>query len=219
MSIGVPLSGSRLGLDVGTPVTPPASVPCSSRHTPTLAIRVVVLEKVKRDVPYILQTQQSIPAEAVLALPNPKTDPKPYAFALGALVAFVRKHIAGEDAGSIVLRPADRADLDTALRIQADPTDANGKYDDRAEIQLSPAELVDARKAIIPLALVLLCALPELASANSTSSADIPGPMTKAEIADELHKLVALWPDGNPPRAALRRVNEYLMSEGRRGGG
>jgi len=103
--------------------------------------------------------------------------------------------------------------------IQADPTDANGKYDDRAEIQLSPAELVDARKAIIPLALVLLCALPELASANSTSSADIPGPMTKAEIADELHKLVALWPDGNPPRAALRRVNEYLMSEGRRGGG
>ena len=36
--------------------------------------------------------------------------------------------------------------------------------------------------------------------------------MTKADIADRLHSLVARWPDGNPPRAALKRVNEYLMS-------
>jgi tRNA A64-2'-O-ribosylphosphate transferase len=38
--------------------------------------------------------------------------------------------------------------------------------------------------------------------------------VTKAEIADVLHGLVSLWPDGNPPRAALKRVNQYLMSEG-----
>ncbi|RXK39878.1 hypothetical protein M231_02812 [Tremella mesenterica] len=34
----------------------------------------------------------------------------------------------------------------------------------------------------------------------------------KSSIADKLYKLVSLWPDGNPPRAALKRVNEILMS-------
>ncbi|KAK4686637.1 tRNA A64-2'-O-ribosylphosphate transferase, partial [Tremellales sp. Uapishka_1] len=60
---------------------------------------------------------------------------------------------------------------------------------------ISPRQ--EHRKLLIPLAVLLL--------------ADGEG-VTKLDIADRLHALITLWPDGNPPRAALRRVNEVLMS-------
>jgi hypothetical protein len=47
---------------------------------------------------------------------------------------------------------------------------------------------------------------------ESEKSDDEDELVDKALIASQLHSLVSLWPDGNPPRAALRRVNESLMS-------
>lgn len=65
--------------------------------------------------------------------------------------------------------------------------------------------MIEYKKTIIPLALVLILSIPDL-------SGESVGNVGKAEIADVLNRIVCLWPDGNPPRAALRRVNEYLMS-------
>ena len=55
---------------------------------------------------------------------------------------------------------------------------------------------VSARQTLIPLALAILCSVPYV---------------DKHVVASQLHRLVALWPDGNPPRAALKRVNQVLM--------
>lgn len=74
----------------------------------------------------------------------------------------------------------------------------------------TPERLIDYRKALIPIALVLLLSNPDLLD-DPSRGLDTEN-ISKKDIGDMLHQLVALWPDGNPPRAALKRVNEYLMS-------
>lgn len=87
---------------------------------------------------------------------------------------------------SVIIRPISRSALDAARR---------GK---QISLAVHPTELVPARKVVIPILVALVCSMRENAD--------------KGVIADELHRLVSLWPDGNPPRAALKRVNDVLMS-------
>ncbi len=212
----VPGPSSRLALDIGPSITSngePWRYRDSSSASGMHFIRVVMVEKPAKDLPYILSSGQGRRDEAVMALPDPKTDPKPYFHAIGTLVDYVERLLAQQGESGIILRPGRRIDVDSAIRIYRADLSAQIAEPLRDDSFLSPHELVDARKVIIPLALVLLCAIPELASLDSTTSSS-PA-MTKADIASQLYGLVALWPNGNPPRAALKRVNEYLMREGK----
>ena len=104
-----------------------------------------------------------------------------------AYVAFLNDFIRQAKAMTcVILRPVPRTALDAAYRGEQTPCTVH------------PSELVAARKVILPIAVALVC--------STQAFAD------KSVIADELHRLVSLWPDGNPPRAALKRVNELLMS-------
>ncbi|EKC99210.1 hypothetical protein A1Q2_06410 [Trichosporon asahii var. asahii CBS 8904] len=98
----------------------------------------------------------------------------------------LHSHVATSDRG-VLLAPAMQGDLEG---LPKPPT-----------AKLDPAALSQARKVIIPVAVTLMC--------RDDSVVD------KSVIADRLHRLVALWPDGNPPRAALKRVNDFFMSAGR----
>ena len=207
---GVPSSSSRLALDVGVPINSHASnVWRYENASRVITIRVVTTDKVQKDVPHILPMSGENPTDAVLAVPSPKESPRSYSAALGILVNFVRHHLAQE---AVILRPGTRRSLDTAIRIHCKTLTTSNEPEAEEESTATLSDLVDARKIIIPLALVLLCAIPELACDDPADATDRSEPVTKADIADRLHSLVARWPDGNPPRAALKRVNEYLMS-------
>lgn len=103
-----------------------------------------------------------------------------------------------------MLAPGADADVDAATRPPV-PGQARGEL---PPVVPTEERMVEYRKAIIPLAVVLLLSIPDLAGDFKDEGKNVD----KAEIADVLHRVVGLWPDGNPPRAALRRVNEYLMS-------
>ncbi|KAL7421287.1 tRNA A64-2'-O-ribosylphosphate transferase [Cryptotrichosporon argae] len=93
-------------------------------------------------------------------------------------------------------------DFSFALReIAAHVATLNGR------VLLRPAPGVGP-KDVLALALALICAVPGL-------DEDPVARHTKATIAERLQKLVSLWPEGNPPRAALKRINEFLMSPAR----
>ncbi|KAK8864659.1 hypothetical protein IAR55_001909 [Kwoniella newhampshirensis] len=205
-AVGVPSHTSRLALEVGSPITSTSSwVHASSSH---LTIRVVEVDKHPRNIPHLLPLEK----EMILAVPSAKSDGKAYAAALVELVEYVRDEM-GDSA--VVLLPAHPSAHTKAIRAYTtlDKTaDDSDPPPPPPSIEPSPVfTLVDSRKLIIPLALVLLCSVPEL-----TPELHLPESITKAVIASQMHTLVALWPDGNPPRAALKRVNEFLMSEGRR---
>ena len=128
--------------------------------------------------------------DRIVAVPDPRSDSRSY----GRLVKELIDAVKQVDDRNVVIRPARPADFSSAR---------NGEKTTPAP--LTGSDLVAARKLILPLVVALDCARHD-------------GPVDKGVIADSLHRLVALWPDGNPPRAALKRVNEVLMS-GRVGGG
>ena len=211
---GVPTPGSRLALDIGTPGAggrDPGAPDCPG----TLSIYVASTEKHPKDPPFVFYA-----AGVILALPDPKNEPKRYSSALTAFVSIARHHLSNDPRNTVLLHPGRQRDVHTAIRNHRLVLDAHASPDGVIRNHsldgvthdppdsLSPDELVIARKTILPLALLLLCALPEITSSESEV-------ITKAVVADRFHGLIALWPDGNPSRAALKRVNEYLMSEGR----
>ncbi|OXH37291.1 tRNA '-O-ribosylphosphate transferase [Cryptococcus neoformans] len=196
---GVPSPNSLMALDIGSP-----STEASWSLSPSEVLRVVPVDKYPKNTPFLLGVH---PSERVLAVPSAKTDGKFYATALRELVDYVRK-VSIEQSKPIVLRPGKAVDVQKAIAIGD-----NAQSIDPAAIKItSPSSSVDARKVILPLALVILCALPGI-SESSTHALPAEGNLSKDLVADRLHRLVALWPDGNPPRVALKRVNEFLMSE------
>lgn len=196
---GVPSPNSLMALDIGSP-----STEASWSLSPSEVLRVVPVDKYPKNTPFLLGVHPSV---RVLAVPSAKTDGKFYATALRELVDYVRK-VSIEQSKPIVLRPGKAVDVQKAIAIGD-----NAQSIDPAAIKItSPSSSVDARKVILPLALVILCALPGI-SESSTHALPAEGNLSKDLVADRLHRLVALWPDGNPPRVALKRVNEFLMSE------
>ncbi|WVQ99686.1 hypothetical protein IAU59_006825 [Kwoniella sp. CBS 9459] len=227
--IGIPDSKSTIALDIGEPI----SAQQEWVHPDSVELRVVEIDKYPKSRPYLLQGSKNA---FVLGAPSAKVKGKEYDTALRELIAFVRS-----TRGSLVIRPGKLADLDRAVALYAEsktgrqaegqgqvdqPTmlPDHGDHELQEEIAIVPT--ASDRKLILPLALVILCLLPTIddqrLSSSERSSAQAQGGggeairIDKAYVADRLHQLVALWPDGNPPRAALKRVNEFLMGDGRR---
>nr|KIR46332.1 tRNA '-O-ribosylphosphate transferase [Cryptococcus bacillisporus CA1280] len=199
---GVPSPNSFMALDIGPP-----SMKASWSLSPSEVLRIVQVEKYPKNIPFLLAVY---PSERVLAVPSAKTGGKSYAIALRELVDYV-KTVCIEQSKPIVLRPGKAADFQKAIAVGD-----NAQAIDPAAIKItSPSSLAESRKIILPLALVILCAFPGI-SEYSTRSRPIEGSLSKDLVTNKLHGLVALWPDGNPPRVALKRVNEFLMGEARR---
>ena len=128
---------------------------------------------------------QSGLSSSTVAIASVRSHPRSYEEALRHLASFVRSQ--GSDLASVTLR-ATHSFSDTK-----DITAPHNRY---------VGDIVQARKTIVPLALLLLC-LPPFISDDGT--------VDKPMIARQLQRLVTIWPDSNPPRAALTRVNEVLM--------
>jgi tRNA A64-2'-O-ribosylphosphate transferase len=146
-------------------------------------------------------------------MPNPRIDGKAYSKALAMVVDRVRLLSASN---SIIIRPLRLRDLEAEAARPA-PCDL-GVDKDVAPTPLNATEITAARKIILPLLVALDCALGLHGDTEECDASEDAGDGTleavdKTVIADALHRLVALWPDGNPPRAALKRVNEVLMSK------
>lgn len=220
----VPGPSSRLALAIGPPISPspwlfPSSPSCSAIYY----VRVVPIDKPsKHETPqWILPLTQDT---SVFLCPLAKSDLKGYTHSVAALVDHVRRLVRDRSSG-VMLCPGGKADLESAKRQQQqqqlDTAKSPATLPETTNSLLAPAD-VDSRKLILPLALALVLAIPSISQpdlqpdsdSDSDSDSDEMPEITKAEIADVLHGLVSLWPDGNPPRAALKRVNQYLMSEG-----
>lgn len=197
-----------LALDLGPPIRP-AEV--KAGRAVGAVVRIVEVDRPVKDASYILPlVTPSGPPAVVLVVPSSRSRPKGYIEALDALREYV---LVQHQEGTILLSPGHEDELETALKQhQSPPPDGSiqmTKIEDARH--LSTAQLQAAKKLILPIAVALLCAVPALGEELEEDEE-----LDKIVVADALHKLVALWPDGNPPRAALKRVNEFLMSEHRR---
>lgn len=152
-----------------------------------VTIRVLEVPKSYRG-PTIIPLSKGDYPEAVFAVPCPRAEPKAYIPALRELHTYLAA--ASRPQSGVVLGVGTEKDLEAASDASCRPLKPAAKLD--------PASLSEARKVVIPIAVTLLCR---------------DGNIDKGVIASHLHRLVALWPNGNPPRAALKRINEFYMSE------
>jgi tRNA A64-2'-O-ribosylphosphate transferase len=199
--------GPGLFLDIG-PTSQPAentSKPGGSR----LVVRVVELNKPIKDAPYIFPVNKDKSSPVIIfGMPSARSHAKEFLYALAALDVYLDGFPIGRGT-DLVVSPGTRSELDKALEWHR-----SDKKEEAPETTLTPVsamapgDLQSARKAILPLAIALLCSIPAL-------STDASAEIDKSAVADHLHNLIALWPNGNPPRAALKRVNEFLMSDER----
>ncbi|WWC89024.1 uncharacterized protein L201_003942 [Kwoniella dendrophila CBS 6074] len=203
---GIPNSQSRIGLDIGLPIIQ-SEDKWIYEDSQYITIRLEEYEKYPRDLPRILRILNQ---EWVLAVANSKTEGKAYEASLRELVNFVMKDHKEE---SFLLVHGSKNDIDKAIqKYDSSPSTVktnkdNEKNDDgNKEIILEelPSPSVEGRKLILPIILALIC------SDISENEEEIN--INKDYIAIKLHSLISLWPDGNPPRSSLKRVNEFLMS-------
>ena len=193
---GAPQPTSRLGLDIGPSISPVQA--WSADRSTVLTIYIVGISKAQAfsDIVY---THPSLPHVIVFALPSPKIDSWAYKGALTKLLAAIRPLI--DQSTNILLKAGTTEHIDLITKSQ--------HKDDSLPQTLSslpaPVDTVGSRKTVIPIALLLLCAF--RLDGNIAAEADL----TKGVISNGLLSLVALWPDSNPPRAALKRVNEVLL--------
>jgi tRNA A64-2'-O-ribosylphosphate transferase len=220
--VGVPNPTSHLALALEPPV-----VPVKPWQTPPpedlITIYVVEITKGQSypDIIYPVPTSKDTkPTSLVLAIPSPKTDSWGYKTCLVRLIADLRGIVS--DVIRIVIKGGSTANLDAVIADKA-ASDQKASVQDRLDALPTPTD-VPTRKVILPIALLLLCSFPRLhppppqrlegEDEDETDKEDEEEViMTKSQISSVLLSLVALWPDGNPPRAALKRVNEVLMSK------
>jgi len=193
--VGVPGRSSRLGLDIGPPISPVQS--WSAEPSLTSTIYIVGIEKAQL-YPDIIYAHSSIPDTIILALPSPKIDSWAYKDALMKLVATIRPLM--DVSTRILLKPGSNRHIDLVI----ESADKDDSLSPAIEALPRSADEVGSRKSIIPIALLLLCSF----SLDNVVQVDA---LTKGGISNVLLSLVALWPDSNPPRAALKRVNEVLL--------
>lgn len=213
--VGVPGPSSRLALDVGPPVTPVE--PWSPESETSGAVTIYVVEIAKgqsySNTIYPFTTQGS--SDVVIALPSPKTDSWGYKACLIKLVSYLRDILTESTPVTLVPGTTEHLDLAICLASTLQTTETTPPPM-RLDIVSKPADMVSARKFVIPIALLLLCAYAGLlrgaTEEASEEEEDAEEILTKGQISSVLLSLVALWPDGNPPRAALKRVNEVLLS-------
>jgi len=200
--VGAPRPTSRLGLDIGPP-TSPVDVWDTGPSSKVTTVYVVGILKAQA-FPETIYTHPSHPLHLVVALPSPKIDSWAYKDALYRLVKAIRHRM--DQSTMILLRPGTTQQLDQVISTNEKIA---GSLPERLNAIPPPEDTVSSRKMIIPIALLLLCAFcldGQLADNEE---------LTKSSISNVLLSLVGLWPDSNPPRAALKRVNEVLLSRER----
>lgn len=205
MLTGIPRAESRLAVDLGPPVTSATPWRAPSSSPVTIWITEVTKSHTYPQTIYAMPASPARPQHLALALPSPKADSWAYKAALTRLVSAVKPLLDVEEV-SMVLRPGTTAHLD----LFASPSHVKEDSGDSLDRLSPPSDLVSSRKMILPLSLLLLCSFPALGGDEGST-----GKLDKQAISGVLLSLVALWPDGNPPRAALKRVNEILLGSGR----
>lgn len=199
---GAPSSSSRLALDLGPPVHPVDSWTHGDyRESITIWVTEVAKSQAYPEIIYTFPATGR-PTDIAMAVPSAKTDSWAHKAALVKLIAFLRPHT--QDETCLVLRRGTTAHLDLLI----DTKEADGDTAARLAGLPTAPDLVSARKTILPVALLLLCSFPQLDPDTSGTAEEL----SKSSISTVLLSLVALWPDGNPPRAALKRVNEILLT-------
>ncbi|EIW65906.1 hypothetical protein TREMEDRAFT_35639 [Tremella mesenterica DSM 1558] len=198
--VGIPTSNSLLALDIGPAVS---SFSWQYHHREAITIYPLTNTDFSGNVPHLDDHRGKRGRRFVLLLPSPRSSGKAFSQSLIKARNFISSLI--EDGQPVILRPGRVEHWDRA-RTSSNRMDEMGGYtmDD-----VMPT--VEDRRRIIPLALLALCSIPHL-SQFSPSQPQNEVLVDKSYIADMLYHLVSLWPDGNPPRAALKRVNEILMS-------
>jgi tRNA A64-2'-O-ribosylphosphate transferase len=194
--IGAPGPTSRLGLDIGPPISPVQT--WKADRSTVLTIYIVGISKAQA-FPNIVYSHPSLRNIIVFALPSPKIDSWAYKDALTKLVAAIRPLI--HQSTYILLKAGTTDHLDLITKSQRQDDSLPQTFGALS----APSDTVGSRKMVIPIALLLLCAFPLDASIAAEAG------LTKSSISNVLLSLVALWPDSNPPRAALKRVNEVLL--------
>lgn len=188
--VGIPDAMSRIATDLGKPV---AAFDAWSGEENSKVYIVQVDKPIKEP---LIQLDQGV----LVAVPNPRIEGRAYSQVLAALLTRAKE----SQTTRSVLLPARRSDIDLAISRKEGDTFTPSIM----EMPLTEAEMISARKTIIPILVALDCSLDGPSDSEENA-------IDKGVIADSLHRLVALWPDGNPPRAALKRVNEVLMSSNR----
>lgn len=153
---------------------------------PGIKLYIIEVEKADKEMEMISPSEDGL----ISLVPNPKLDSRAYANSLSALIEKVKEVTQGGNAVTVQV-----ANFNDFKRSEEGTT---------ITLNSTPCDMVSARKLIIPILVALECTL------SSAEGID------KTTIGASLHRLVNLWPDGNPPRAALKRVNELLMSGDRR---
>jgi tRNA A64-2'-O-ribosylphosphate transferase len=194
--IGAPRPTSRLGLDVGPPISPVQT--WKADMSTVLTIYIVGISKAQA-FPNIVYSHLSLPNIIVFALPSPKIDSWAYKDALAKLLAAVRPMI--DQSTYILLKAGTTEHIDLITKSQ----EKDDSFPKTLGSLPAPVDTVGSRKTVIPIALLLLCAFPLDENVPTETG------LTKGSISNVLLSLVALWPDSNPPRAALKRVNEVLL--------
>ncbi|WWD03308.1 hypothetical protein V865_001359 [Kwoniella europaea PYCC6329] len=208
-TIGIPDESLIIALSIGSPIiTTSTQWKYSTSSDNTIIVRVVEYERYPKDLPRLLDFT---PEERILAVANSKTEGKAYESTLSELVDFLRNQ--GEKRG-VVLVHGRKEDVELALELYREahvqPPEGKGQQEEKAKLDEPPEPSVEGRKLILPLALALICSMSPSNDEIQVVNEDTR--LTKSDIAVKLHGLISLWPDGNPPRASLKRVNEFLMS-------
>jgi tRNA A64-2'-O-ribosylphosphate transferase len=206
----------NLRLDLGEPIQNPTTITRSEDKTLKVTVRVVEVYKPLKDTPCVLPVDVAKTTPVFMfALPSPRSHGKDFIIALGSLVTKLRALASQSITLQVLLSPGREEELTTAVDIYKKGVSSNSgerqtslRNSLPSSSSLTGPELQAARKAIIPVAIALLSAIPGLEDRVDEGELDVD----KAVIADYLHTLVALWPDGNVQRAALKRLNEFLMS-------
>jgi tRNA A64-2'-O-ribosylphosphate transferase len=193
--VGAPRPTSRLGLDIGPPISPVQT--WKADVFTVLKIYIVGISKAQA-FPNIIYSHPSLPNIIVFAVPSPKIDSWAYKDALAKLLAAIRPLI--DQSTYILLKAGTTEHIDLIMKSQ----EKDYSLRPATEPLTAPVDTVGSRKMVIPIALLLLCAFP------MDTEVDVEA-LTKSSISNVLLSLVALWPDSNPPRAALKRVNEVLL--------
>lgn len=211
---GVPSPQSRIAVDLGRPVIPTGTWTPSSFSKKSIIIWIVEVQKAQTYPKMVYsqdnneeKTTTTAPRHVVLALPSPKSDSWAYKSALVKLLNSLDLLLT--DDVSIIIRPGSHRHHDwiinphLALNHERFDESISSLIDDQQDI-------VSSRKLLIPVVLLLLCHFPEVSCASGELAR-----LDKGRISAVLLSLVAFWPDGNPPRAALKRVNELLLGSGK----
>lgn len=196
--VAIPYSGSRLAVDLGQPVISHASWASTSSSPITIWVVEVVKASAHPATIYSHPVNSDRPTSLGLALPSPKADSWAYKSALAKFITTL-KPLLEDSHTSLIIRPGTEAHLDL---LASPPKDTD--IDSALASQPGPSDLVASRKTALPVVLLLLCSFPSLSGSPVIK-------LDKQAISSVLLSLVAFWPDGSPPRAALKRVNEILL--------